>query len=349
MSASPRLASLAVAVPDVEIRQQDVAEAAGLVFAGRPDNFERLRPVYANAGVEKRYSCVPLSWYAEPHGWRERHDLFVRSAVELMHRAATDCLRRAGVDAGQVDGLVVVSTTGMATPSLDARLLERMNFRRDIMRLPVFGYGCAGGVIGLSRTAALSRADPGSHWLLLVVELCGLTFRPSDKSNSNIVATALFGDGAAAALLSCEEAGPAIVAGGEHTWPNSLDVMGWQIEDDGFGVLFSRNIPTLVRTQFRQVADAFLARHGLTLGDIDTFVMHPGGAKVIDALQEALELPREALESCRSVLRDFGNMSAATVLFVLHRVLEEQRPGRMLLGALGPGFTAGFMVLEPDG
>lgn len=346
MSAVPRLQSLAVTVPAVEIRQQDVAEAAGAIFSGRPDSFERLRPIYANAGIVKRHSSVPLSWYLEPHGWSERHDIFVATSIDLLQRAATDCLNQAGVDVAQVDGIVVVSTTGMTAPSLDARLMERMDFRRDVRRLPVFGLGCAGGVLGLSRTAALASADPGSLWLLLVVELCGLTFRSGDQSNSNIVATALFGDGAAAALISCDAEGLVIAASGEHTWPASLDVMGWQIEDDGFGVLFSRDIPALVRGQFRAATDAFLARHGFALDDIDAFVMHPGGAKVIDALQDALGLSRETLDVSRAILRDHGNMSAATILFVLHRVLAGDPGRRMLLGALGPGFTAGFAILE---
>ncbi len=346
MSVTPRLQSLALTVPAMEIRQQDVAEAAVSVFCGRPEAFDRMRPIYANAGIERRYSSVPLSWYLQPHGWRERHDRFVESAVDLLHRAAMQCLEGAGIAPAQVDGIVVVSTTGMTTPSLDARLLERMDFRRDVQRLPVFGLGCAGGVLGLSRTAALARADPGSRWLLLVVELCGLTFRPGDQSNSNIVATALFGDGAAAALISCDADGPAITASGEHTWPASLDVMGWQVEDDGFGVLFSRDIPALVRQHYRAATESFLSAHGHTLNDVDHFVMHPGGAKVIDALQAALDLPAEALANARSVLREYGNMSAATVLFVLERVLANGARGRMLLGALGPGFTAGFATLE---
>lgn len=345
----PRLASLAVAVPSVEIRQQDVAGAAEAVFAGHVAAFERLRPVYANAGIDTRHFSVPLSWHRQPHGWRERHDRFVECALDLLERAASDCLSRAGIAPERVDGIVVVSTTGMTAPSLDARLMERMPFRRNVQRLPVFGLGCAGGVLGLARTAALARADPDSCWLFLVAELCGLTFRSGDKSNSNIVATALFGDGAAAALVSCNAQGPAITAWGEHTWPRSLDVMGWRVEDDGFGVVFSRDIPSLVRGRFREAAESFLETHRLTLDDIDTFVMHPGGAKVLDALEQALGVPGDALDSARSVLRENGNMSAATVLFVLDRALAGNRPGRMLLGALGPGFTAGFAVLEQDG
>lgn len=338
--------SLATAVPPHEIRQSDVAVAAEAVFAGRSETFRRLYPIYANAGIAKRYSCVPLEWYQEPHSWPERHDLFVDSALDLLQCTAEDCLVRAGCSPEMVDGVVVVSTTGMTAPSLDARLMERVAFRRNVQRLPVFGLGCAGGVLGLARAAALARANPGQKWLLLVVELCGLTFRPRDLSNSNIVATAIFGDGAAAALLSTDGDGPALVASGEHTWPHSLDVMGWHIEDDGFGVLFSRDIPALVRRRYREAADAFLDSAGTRLDEIGSFVMHPGGMKVIDALEGALGQPTSAFESARDVLREHGNMSAATVLFVLERALAAAQPYPMLLGALGPGFTAAFGLLD---
>lgn len=344
----PRLAGVATAVPGFELRQPQIAAAARGVFNGRAEVFERMWPIYANAGIERRYSCVPLDWFQHPHGWRERHDLFVENALELLRRAAQDCLDRAGMAPDRIDGITVVSTTGMTTPSLDARLMERMAFRRDVQRLPLFGFGCAGGVAGLSRTAALVRANPRQHWLFLVVELCGLTFRPGDQSNGNIVATALFGDGAAAALISVEADGPAVTGWGEHTWSDSLDVMGWRVEDDGFGVQFSRDIPSLVRREFRAATDRFLEAEGLSLADIEAFALHPGGVKVVDALQAALGLPPEMLQSSRDVLRDFGNMSAATVMFVLAQTLPTAPPGRVLLGALGPGFTAAFALLDND-
>lgn len=342
------LLSLATAVPPHEIGQKDIALAAEAVFAGRSDTFRRMRPIYGNAGIEKRYSCVPLDWYQQHHSWPERHDLFVENALDLLQCAAEDCLVRAGCTPDAVDGIVVVSTTGMTAPSLDARLMARMPFRPDVKRLPVFGLGCAGGVLGLARTAAFAQANPGENWLLLVVELCGLTFRPRDQSNSNIVATAIFGDGAAAALLSTDGPGPAITASGERTWPATLDIMGWHIEDDGFGVLFSRDIPSFVRQDFRSAVDSFLATAGSGLDRIGSFVMHPGGMKVLDALDAALGLPSSALDTARQVLRDYGNMSAATVLFVLERALAAAAPMPFLLGALGPGFTAGFAILEQE-
>ncbi len=222
-----------------------------------------------------------------------------------------------------------------------------MGLRADVRRLPIFGLGCAGGVLGLARAASQAVAAPGERVLFLVVELCALSFRRDDFAKSNIVATALFGDGAAGALLSTAGHGPVIVAAGEHTWPKSLEVMGWDVADDGLSAVFSRDIPQLVATRFRAVADGFLARHGLAISDIDRFVCHPGGAKVIAALEGAFGLEDGALEGARDVLRDYGNMSAATVMFVLDRMLGDgPQWRRALMNALGPGFSAGFLVLD---
>lgn len=347
MSAESHLLALATAVPAHELRQPEVMERSRLLFQASPNQIERLLPIYDNAGIERRYSCVPIDWYLEPHGWQERTALFIDHSVTLLQEAAQRCLERAGLSFEAIDAVVAVSTTGIATPSLDARLMEVLPFRRDVQRLPVFGLGCAGGVTGLARAAALARAMPGSNVLLLVVELCGLTFRPQDLSKSNIIATALFGDGAAALLISTAGAGTRIAGWGEHTWPQSLDIMGWDVKEDGLGVLFSRDIPALVRQELRAATDRFLARHGLDRLDLAGYVCHPGGAKVLDALEEAFEIPQGALAHARATLRDYGNMSAVTVLFVLERMLAAKpRPGRYLMSALGPGFTASFALLE---
>ncbi len=343
----PRLRSLATAVPAIVLDQADVETLGRRIFAGRGDAFERMRPIYGNAGIEKRHSCVDLDWYMQEHSWRERSTLYIENARKLMRQAAEECLDQAGLVPDDIGGIAVVSTTGVATPSLDALLIEDMALRRDISRLPVFGLGCAGGVIGLNRVAELARGQPDKKWLFIVVELCGLTFRRADLSNSNIVATALFGDGAAAMVIDSEtDTGPAIICGGEHTWPDSLDVMGWKMQDDGFGVLFSRDIPELVRTAFGDALTSFLNGAGMTLPDIKEIVPHPGGAKVITALEETMELPTGSLDYAREILRDYGNMSAATVFFVLRRSLDRASGGRLLLSALGPGFTAAFSVLE---
>jgi alkylresorcinol/alkylpyrone synthase len=323
--------------------QDEVRERIPKLFEGGRD-IERMLPVFDNAGIRKRHSCVPLEWYAQAHGWAERTALYVENAVSLLERVTRQCLDSLGMQEDDIDAIVVASTTGIATPSLDALVVERMQLRRDIERLPIFGLGCAGGVIGLTRAAALARAAPGSRVLFLVVELCGLTFRLHDMSKSNVVAAALFGDGAAGAILSCDGDGPSAGPAGEHTWPASLEIMGWDVMEDGLKARFSRDIPTLVREQFRDVLQHYLCRHRLNVGSFDAFACHPGGAKVLDALEETLGLPPGGLEDSRAVLSEYGNMSAATALFVLERM--QNRWDRVLMSALGPGFTAGFLAFD---
>jgi alkylresorcinol/alkylpyrone synthase len=320
-------------------------------FGSRSAVVERLLPVFANTGIERRYSCVPIEWYYDEHGWPDRNRVYLTSAVDLLESATREVLERNGRRVEDVDTIVVVSTTGIATPSLDALLMERMPFKRTTTRLPIFGLGCAGGALGIARASAMAQARPGSLVLLLVIELCALSFRREDFSKSNIVATALFGDGAAAALLSTDAAGPAIVASGEYTFSNTLDIMGWDVADDGLKAIFSRDIPQLVTDEMRGVAGAFLAEHGLTLADIDTFLCHPGGAKVLEALESAYGVPAGSLADSRGVLRDYGNMSAATVMFVLERAMHVGALAkgdwqRALVSSMGPGFTAAFAILE---
>jgi alkylresorcinol/alkylpyrone synthase len=344
---NPRLLSLATAVPPHALGQADVSRRARHLFsAAAAIDLDRLMPVFANAGIERRYSSVPLDWYEDEHDWPERNNLYLENAAALLEQAARDALTLADLAPCDVDAVVVVSTTGIATPSLDAVLMGRLGLRPEVRRLPIFGLGCAGGVIGLARAADLARAAPGSRILFLVAELCALSFRKDDVSKSNLVATALFGDGAAAAVIAADGDGPALGAAGEHTWPQSLDVMGWDVAADGLKAVFSRDIPTIVRQHVADAATAFLARQGLAVGDIRHFVCHPGGAKVLTALEEAFALAPGALDSARAVLRDYGNMSAVTVLFVLERVLAGGAAGRMLMTALGPGFTAAFLVLD---
>jgi alkylresorcinol/alkylpyrone synthase len=346
----PRLAAIATAVPSYALGQAEVSRRAALLYdqLGAED-FERMLPVFASAGIDTRYSCVPIEWYETPRqGWTERNSLYLEHAATLLERAARDCLDRAGLAVRDVDAVVVVSTTGIATPSLDALLSNRMGMRPDVKRLPIFGLGCAGGVLGLARAADWARAMPGANILFLVVELCALSFRRNDTSKSNIVATALFGDGAAAAIVTSSGAGdgPAFGAGGEHLFPESLDIMGWDVGDDGLKAIFSRDIPQLVRREMRAATGLFLARHGLDLTDINRFICHPGGTKVISALEEAFGVAENTLSLERAVLRDYGNMSAATLLFVLERALKQKPRGKLLLTAMGPGFTAGFQLLQ---
>ncbi|PJK27732.1 type III polyketide synthase [Minwuia thermotolerans] len=341
------MAGLTVANPDHVLEQAEVARRAGELFGGALASFDRLRPVYENAAIDTRYSCVPIDWYQEAHGFGARNDLYIRNAVDLLEKAARGALEKAEMTADQIDGVVAVSTSGIATPSLDALLMERMNLRRDMQRLPVFGLGCAGGVLGLARAAQMAMSQPGKTYLLLVVELCGLTFRSRDYSKSNVIATALFGDGAAAALVGTHlTSGAAVHSFAEHTWRDTLDVMGWDVTDDGLSVIFSRDIPTHVRARMGAALGSYLAREGLNLDDFRHFLSHPGGAKVLDALEEIFGLAPGGMAHSRRVLAQFGNMSAATVLFVVRAAMDDGLHGRALLSTLGPGFTAGFLTLD---
>jgi alkylresorcinol/alkylpyrone synthase len=242
--------------------------------------------------------------------------------------------------------VVTVSSTGIATPSLEARVAGRLGFRSDISRVPVFGLGCAGGVTGLSLAGRLAQARPGSVVLMVTVELCTLACRLDELTSANIVAIALFGDGAAACVVRAGGVGLAeIEAAGEHTWPDSLDIMGWNVDPLGFGVIFDRSIPTFAEANLRPAMQGIVERMGLSLADVDRFVCHPGGSKVIEALEKSLDLGQGALTFEREVLSDHGNMSAPTVIFVLERALAAKTRGRLLLTSLGPGFTASCLSL----
>jgi len=340
------LLSLSTAVPPHELRTEDVIREATAIFAGRHVDFERLMPVFGNSGIERRFSVRPYAWFRQQQGWPERTAAFIEGASAIFAAVAEPALAEAGLTARDIDTIVMVSSTGVATPSIEARMLAGLGFRPDVRRVPVFGLGCAGGVSGLSLAARLADASPGSHVLLVVIELCTLAFRPDEMSKSNIIATALFGDGAAAAVLSTRGAAKGMIEhAGEHTWPGTTDVMGWRMDREGFGAIFSRSIPELATKDLRPAADGFLARHGLTLEDMTSFCFHPGGAKVIAALEEAFGTEQGRLVNERMVLKDYGNMSAPTVLFVLARELAAPTPGRRFISALGPGFTASFITM----
>jgi alkylresorcinol/alkylpyrone synthase len=323
---------------------------AAIVFGHKSDLMKRMAKSYGNAGVKTRYSCVPLDWYSVDHGWPERMKLFEEHAVALLTSAGRAAMECAKVASETVAATVSVSSTGISTPSLDSLLQAPLGLRPSVQRLPVFGLGCAGGVVGLSRAAAIARSLPGQPVLFLCTELCGLTFRRTDDSKANIIGTTIFGDGAAAIVLMAHDGVPALSRGtidawGEHTWPGTRDVMGWSVEDNGLGVIFSRHIPTLVQNDMRAVSDAFLQANQLEASDIKGMIVHPGGEKVISALEAAYEVAPGSLVDAREVLSERGNMSAVTVLAVLEKALSKERTGRHLMTALGPGFSAGFALL----
>lgn len=340
--------SVASATPKHRLTQSDALEWARKVFP----HLARLEGLYANTGIATRYACESTEWCQQPHGWEERTEAFQRHALALLEEVAVKAVARAGIDLRNIDMMVINTTTGLAVPSLDAMLMNRLDLPETVERLPIFGLGCGGGVAGLARAARLAKGRPGTHVLFLTVELCTLCARPNDTSTAMFVSAALFGDGAAAVVLRTAEGddagarAPRVRGVGEHCWRKTEDIMGWDIKEDGFGVVLSPQLPALVRRALAPALAAFLERHRLGLESFQGFLLHPGGRKVLEAIEEALGVHRSRLDHSWSVLRDFGNMSSPTALFVLERALDAGCSGRHLLAALGPGFSAYFAVLD---
>lgn len=346
VTARARLHALATASPPHILEQGEVAEAARRVFGERYREFARLAPVFTNAGIARRQSAMPMTWHQEPRGWPERTAAYLEGATQLFIAAAASALDKAGLSPADVDTIVTVSSTGIATPSLEARAMKTLAFRPDVSRVPIFGLGCAGGVTGLATAARLAQARPGGIVLFVCVELCTLSVRLDQMTSANVVATALFGDGAAACVLCTDPGGLGEIEGAsEHTWPDSLNIMGWSVDAEGFGVIFDRSIPAFATANLKAAMESMLANMDLNESDVERFVFHPGGAKVIEAVERALDLGQGALDQERAVLEDHGNMSAPTALFVLDRVLQKEPKGRLILAALGPGFTASCVSL----
>ena len=341
------LMSLATAVPPYRIEQSDAAAAAHLGFASRFNDYDRLARVFETAGILRRYAVRPLDWYFAPLGWPERNEAYIDGAVALFIEVANKALAAAGISADAVDAVVTVSSTGIATPSLEARAAARLGFRPDIERIPVFGLGCAGGVSGLAIASRLARSRPGCTVLLVTIELCTLALRLDELTKANLVATALFGDGASACVVRAGEGGIALVEmSGEHMWGNTLDVMGWSVDPLGFGVIFDRDIPPFAAERMGPAVAGILKRAGLGLADFDRLAFHPGGKKVVLALEQAFALPENTLDHERTILAEYGNMSAPTAHFVLERLIRDGLPPRTLLTAMGPGFTASCVSLR---
>lgn len=354
----PRLVALATAVPPHTVAQEQVKDFARNLFREvlREDD-DRLLAVFDHAGIRSRNVCAPLDWFATDHDFAEKNALYVEHAVRLGQEVAERVMASAGLGPGDIDHLVFVSSTGIAAPTVDARLANVLGLRSDFRRTPIWGLGCAGGAAGLARAREFALADPGARVLLIALELCSLTFQRNDLSKRNLVAASLFGDGAAAALVVADP-GPTLrnghrpldlVASSSTFWSDTLDVMGWDVDGAGLHVIFARDIPTIVRERVRPGLAGFLGRHHLTLDSLDHVIAHPGGMKVLAAYQEALGLRPEALGHAHAVLRDHGNMSSPTCLFVLERFLEAQAIGAgetAVLSALGPGFCAEYVLLR---
>jgi alkylresorcinol/alkylpyrone synthase len=338
----PQILSIGTALPPNKITQDEVM--AVLERARGKALPPRMEQILRNSGIEERYLAMPADYYLGARGWTERAGLYAEAATKLFEQATQDALLSASLTTSDIGQIVYVSTTGTMTPSLPSRMLEQMGFSRDVRTVPLFGYGCAGGVVGMSLAADLFRAQPDRPVLLVCLELCSMAYDHVQMEKKDLVATALFADGCAVAIIGAGQ-GPELSAFAQHVWPDSIDMMGWDIGDTGFDLVLARDIPAFVTRDFAPVADRFLALQHLSKSDLAEPACHPGGGRVVDALAEyfASDLP-----STRQVLRDFGNMSSPTVLFVLKSLLDRGiLPGPTLLTALGPGFTGALGLVRP--
>ncbi len=323
-------------------------------WAERHFNLGRLEQLHRNVLVGGRHLALPMERYEQLGTWGQANDAWIEVAQEVGGEAVLGALRRAGLDVGDVDALIVVSVTGIATPSLDAKLVNRLGLPTRVKRTPIFGLGCVAGAAGVSRAADYVRGFPDQVAVLLSVELCSLTLQREDLSIPNLIASGLFGDGAAAVVVCGdrrEAIGPRVVASRSVFYPDSERVMGWDISEKGFRIVLSASVPDVVREHLRGDVDGFLAENGLERSDIGLWIAHPGGPRVLEAMQDALELPEGALDRTWRSLREVGNLSSTSILLVLEEVLAEDDPepgawGMMV--AMGPGFCSELVLLRWD-
>ncbi|HKO05027.1 MAG TPA: 3-oxoacyl-[acyl-carrier-protein] synthase III C-terminal domain-containing protein [Candidatus Acidoferrales bacterium] len=348
--AGATIAATATALPQYELTRESVRYYLDRVFPLQGVRLEAMQAIVENSQIERRFCIHPVEFIVEPRPLEELSKDYIENSVELGQRVAEDCLKRAGCGPRDIDLLITVSCTGFMIPSLDAHLINRMGFRCDVRRLPMTELGCAAGAAGLARATEFLRAFPGANALLISVELPSLTFQRRDISQANLISSILFGDGAAAALVSGNGAsGPRLLDTRSYTFPDSLAAMGFDLKNSGFHIVLSRDVPDLIRGKIKELVTSFLGSHGLRQEEMAAFVLHPGGQKLLRYIEEELGLPRELTQPSWDVLRDYGNLSSASVLFVLHEWLAKGKlvPGDYgLLAAFGPGFTAELLLAQ---
>ena len=397
----PRIQAVGTAVPTYVLKQGEIKQFVATLFHSHMDHLERLLPIFENSLIHIRHLSKPLEWYSKAHSFAEANTIFEQVALELSEKAAVEAMKKANVQAGEIEMIkfffykknekkhrenslkkelkltkpnspnlltktrlrkdcdcfvqaeeiemiIFVSSTGITTPTLDAKLIERLGLSPHTRRLPIWGLGCAGGVAGMARAAELAHSVRGKSILLVTVELCSLTFQQHDYSKSNLVGTSLFADGAAAVLIKIDGEGPSILGNYSNLFPDSAHIMGWDLVDTGFKVRFSRDIPSLVKNDLPGVMQSACDQWGIHQTKICHYIVHPGGAKVVSAYQQSLGLGDDTFTYAYEILASYGNMSSVTVLFVLEKFIKETPPtgayGIML--ALGPGFSAEQVLFQ---
>lgn len=358
----PLILSVGTAVPKHKINQENIVPFVRELFVSKYPSIDRLLSVFQNGEIQSRYLSRELSWYSESHSFEEKNRTYVETAIQLSLEAIKDCVVNkeflsSEISFDEIDGIIFVSSTGISTPTIDAHIANILPFKSTIKRIPIWGLGCAGGASGVARAFDYCKAHPESNILLITVELCSLTFQKEDLSKSNIIGTSLFSDGAAAVLVIGDEsklkertihvALPNIEQTHSTLMPNSLDVMGWDVRNSGLFVIFSRDIPSIIKNWLEPVVSNFLSVNNILLNDVSHFIAHPGGKKVLDAYIESLEIDETKTRISLDILRNYGNMSSCTVLFVLKEFMKIGKKNEYgLLCALGPGFSSELSLLK---
>ena len=354
---------MASAVPEYRFPQEVITAAFKGYWNTKLQEPEKLDWLHSRVGVDFRHLAFPLDRYPQFSTWGEANAAWLEAAEALGERAIDTALDRAGMSRQDLNALIVVSITGIASPSLDARLINRMTLRPDIKRTPIFGIGCAGGAIGLTRAADYALAYPDHTAAILCVEICSLTMQPEDFSTANLIASGLFGDGAAAVIVrgsrtvhrssngssQSSRPGPQILGTGSVFYPDTEEIMGWDISETGFKIVLSPQLPELIKGRLAGDIDAFLGKYQLCRADIGNWVIHTGGPKVLDSIQSTLKLKDSDLDRSWDCLRQFGNLSSASVLLVLEEVLMNDTPPQGTYGvlmAMGPGFCLEMILLK---
>ena len=356
-----RILSTSTAFPPHYFSQQHVVDTLKDYWAEGMENPAVLERLHMRTGVDGRYFALPLEQYEQHDTWGKTNNAWIRVAEELGEKVIDCALRRAKVSREQVGALIFVSVTGISSPSIDARLVNKMGLNRSVRRMPIFGLGCVAGAAGIARAADYVRAYPDQVAVLLSVELCSLTWQRGDQSVANLIASGLFGDGAAAVVIAGSETklavesakaplgGPQILASASSFYPDTQDVMGWDISERGFRVVLSPDVPRVIRENLGGDVDRFLSTQGLTRAEIGSWIMHTGGPKVLEATAEALGLSNDDFAVSWECLRRMGNLSSASVLMVLDEVMKNRRPAAgtySILAAMGPGFCAELVLLR---
>jgi alkylresorcinol/alkylpyrone synthase len=347
-----RIANTATAFPQYYYTQREVVDALRNYWDKGEECAHILERLHFRTGVDGRYYCRPLIEYQSLDTWGKMNDVWIEVAEQLGERAIDCVLKTAGVGRDQVGALFFVSVTGVSSPSIDARLVNKMKLNPNVKRNPIFGLGCVAGAAGLARAADYVRAFPDQIAVLLSVELCSLTWQRGDTNPAALIASGLFGDGAVAVLIAganVKLSGPNLVASTQVFYPDTQDVMGWKVSEKGFQVVLSPEVPNVVLNNLGKNVDDFLATRGLTRADIGSWIMHTGGPKVLEATAEALGLKNGELDVSWQALRRVGNLSSGSVLVVLDEVMKNRRPApgtKSILAAMGPGFCAEMSLLE---